>query len=210
MNASAAQHLARNVCLSTLIGLGGIYTWYATRLDYAFAYELWWLRVTGYTALGALFLSLLMTPVALLCTRLLPQCHNPVVWIAFRRSLGMSAAWLGGMHACVALATYLEGSWPLVVAAPYLRAGLTALMILLALLITSFPALVRILHLRFWKQLHRLAYVAGVAGILHYLWLTKADLLEPLLYAAVLAALLGVRVWFRFAGRRSPVARSLV
>ncbi len=160
MNASAAQHLARNVCLSTLIGLGGIYTWYATRLDYAFAYELWWLRVTGYTALGALFLSLLMTPVALLCTRLLPQCHNPVVWIAFRRSLGMSAAWLGGMHACVALATYLEGSWPLVVAAPYLRAGLTALMILLALLITSFPALVRILHLRFWKQLHRLAYIA--------------------------------------------------
>jgi DMSO/TMAO reductase YedYZ heme-binding membrane subunit len=83
-----------------------------------------------------------------------------MVWMALRRSLGMSAAWLGSLHACVALTTYLDGSWPLVVAAPYLRAGLTALLILLALLITSFPTLVRLLHIRFWKQLHRLAYVA--------------------------------------------------
>ena len=202
MNASVAQHLARNICLGILIGLGGIYTWYTTRLDYAFAYELWWLRATGYTALGALFLALLMTPASLLSRHFLPHCHNPVVWMAFRRSLGMSAAWLGGLHACVALTTYLDGSWPLIVTASYLRAGLTALLILLALLITSFPTLVRLLHVRFWKQLHRLAYVAVLFLFQHLMHAPFAlRWLIVLLFSCLL--LLGLLRMLPFVAKRS-------
>jgi len=49
-----------------------------------------------------------------------------------------------------------------------------------------------------WRKLHRLSYAAGVLGVVHYIWLVKADLLPPLAHAAVLAALLAAR----FQGRR--------
>ena len=57
---------------------------------------------------------------------------------------------------------------------------------------------------RRWGQLHKLVYAAAVLGVLHYLWLVKADLREPLLYAAILAVLLGMRWRWR---RRPPPAQ---
>ncbi len=130
-----------------------------------------------------------------------------------RRTLGLFAFFYACMHLSTYVALDMFFDWRAVsedvLERPYITAGFTGFLCLLPLAITSTRGWIRRLRKR-WVQLHRLAYVAGVAGILHYLWLTKADLLEPLLYAAVLAALLGVRVWFRFAGRRSPVARSLV
>ena len=52
-----------------------------------------------------------------------------------------------------------------------------------------------------WQRLHQLVYVVAVCGILHYLWLVKADLLQPLMHAAILILLLVVRVWLQ---RQSP------
>jgi len=46
-----------------------------------------------------------------------------------------------------------------------------------------------------WRRLHRLVYVAAVLGVLHYIWLAKKVLIQPWVYAAVLAVLLGVRGW---------------
>ena len=46
-----------------------------------------------------------------------------------------------------------------------------------------------------WKKLHRTVYVIGILGVVHYIWLVKADLLEPLIYSSVLALLLGFRIW---------------
>jgi sulfoxide reductase heme-binding subunit YedZ len=57
---------------------------------------------------------------------------------------------------------------------------------------------------RRWNTLHRLAYLAGILGVIHFLWLVKADLLEPLLYAAVLGLLLGTRLWLRL--KRAPTS----
>ena len=48
---------------------------------------------------------------------------------------------------------------------------------------------------RRWLRLHRLAYAAAIAGVVHHLWLVKADYAPPLAHAAVLAVLLGYRVW---------------
>jgi sulfoxide reductase heme-binding subunit YedZ len=60
---------------------------------------------------------------------------------------------------------------------------------------------------RRWVSLHRLVYVAAIAGVVHYVWLVKADLAPPLAHAAVLAALLGHRVWYRTV-RQAPGARA--
>ena len=49
---------------------------------------------------------------------------------------------------------------------------------------------------RRWVSLHRLVYLAAILGVIHFLWLVKSDLREPLLYAAVLTLLLGLRLWF--------------
>jgi len=50
---------------------------------------------------------------------------------------------------------------------------------------------------RRWKQLHRAVYVIAVLGVLHYLWLVKADILEPVIYGLILAVLLAFRVPWR-------------
>ncbi len=130
-----------------------------------------------------------------------------------RRTLGLFAFFYACMHLSTYVALDMFFDWSAVLEdvleRPYITAGFTGFLCLLPLAITSTRGWIRRLGRR-WVKLHRLAYVAGVAGVVHYLWLTKADLLEPLVYSAILIALLAVRVWFRLAGRRSPAARSLV
>jgi len=56
-------------------------------------------------------------------------------------------------------------------------------------------ASIRWLGARNWLRLHRLVYVIGVCGVLHYRWLAKKAVPDPYYYIAILAVLLGVRVW---------------
>jgi len=92
---------------------------------------------------------------------------------------------------------------------PYITIGFTALMLLLPLAVTSTNAMMRRLGRR-WKKLHRLVYIVAVLGVIHYYWLVKADVREPLIYAAILAALLGFRLYHhlrtRVASAAVPVA----
>ena len=76
----------------------------------------------------------------------------------------------------------------------YITAGFAAFVMLVPLAATSTNAMVRRLGPLRWRRLHRLVYAAGICGVLHYLWLVKADLREPLVYAGVLAVLLGARL----------------
>ena len=76
---------------------------------------------------------------------------------------------------------------------PYVTAGFTAFLLLIPLAITSTKGWIRRLGKR-WTQLHRLVYVAATLGIIHFLWLVKKDLREPLVYAAILALLFALRV----------------
>jgi len=82
----------------------------------------------------------------------------------------------------------------------YITVGFTAWLFLLPLAITSTDGWQRRLKRR-WKLLHRLVYPAAILGVLHYVWLVKKDLSEPLLYAAILAVLLAWRLpWTRMGG----------
>ena len=83
----------------------------------------------------------------------------------------------------------------------YVTAGFAGFVLLVPLAVTSTNAMIRRLGGERWRRLHRLAYVAAVAGVVHYLWLVKIDIRPPLVYAAVLVLLLGVRLWFRFRPR---------
>ena len=129
-------------------------------------------------------------------------------WIApLRRTFGLTAF----SYACLHYSTYIVlehfFDWELIVEdvleRRYVTVGFAALLCLVPLAVTSTRAMMRRLGRR-WNALHRLAYLAGVLGTIHFLWLVKADLLEPLLYAAALGLLLGARLWLKW--KRSPAS----
>jgi methionine sulfoxide reductase heme-binding subunit len=89
--------------------------------------------------------------------------------------------------------------------------GFTAFLCLVPLAITSANGWIRRLGGKRWQRLHRLVYVAAIAGVLHYLWLVKKDVSAPLTYGAVLTVLLLIRLWWpaeRVRPRRAPAVRT--
>ena len=149
-------------------------------------------HVTGEWTLRLLLATLAVTPLRRILGRpgLAP----------YRRTLGL----LAFTYACLHLATYvaLDLTFDLgavaedVAKRPYITVGFTAFCLLVPLAATSTRAMVRRLGRR-WVTLHRLVYVAATLGIVHFLWLVKADHRPPLVHAAVLALLLGMRLWWR-------------
>ena len=79
---------------------------------------------------------------------------------------------------------------------PYITFGFSALMLLIPLAVTSNNVMVRKLG-KSWKKLHRLVYAIIILGVLHYLWLTKADYLEPGIYAIIAGVLLFQRLNYK-------------
>lgn len=149
-------------------------------------------HATGDWALRLLLLSLAMTPLR----RLLGQ-----PWpVRFRRLLGLYAFFYACLHLSTYLVLDLGGYWAQIfddiAKRPYITVGFTAWLLLLLLALTSTRGWMRRLGRR-WSQLHRLVYAVGVLAVLHYLWLVKSDLREPLMYAGILALLLGLRLWWR-------------
>ena len=96
-----------------------------------------------------------------------------------------------------------------IVKRPYVTVGFSAFLLLIPLAVTSTNKMMRRLGKR-WKQLHQLVYVIAVLGVLHYLWLVKADLLQPLIHAAVLLLLLGIRAGYqrKSLATQTPTARA--
>ena len=78
---------------------------------------------------------------------------------------------------------------------PFITVGFAAWLTMLPLAITSTVGWIRRLGGRNWNRLHRLVYLTGVLGPLHYWWLVKADVSRPLTYAAIVAVLLGARLF---------------
>jgi methionine sulfoxide reductase heme-binding subunit len=163
---------------------------------------------TGVWALRFLCLTLAITPLRRLTG------WNGLV--RFRRMLGLFAFFYGTLHFLVyTIADRFAGlefpdgiaSWTTVrnLAAsvgediykrPFITIGFTTLMLLLPLAVTSTAGWIRRMGGKRWQRLHRLVYVAGVTGVVHYYWLVKADVSRPLAYAAVVAVLLGFRVYW--------------
>ena len=117
----------------------------------------------------------------------------------FRRMLGLFAFFYVCLHLSVYLIFDQFFDWRAIVAdiakRPYITVGFTGWLLLIPLAVTSTSGMMKRLG-RNWQRLHRLVYLIGVLGVLHYLWLVKADLTEPLLYAGLLGALLGYRLWW--------------
>ena len=76
---------------------------------------------------------------------------------------------------------------------PFITVGITAWILLLPLAVTSTNGMMRRLG-RHWRRLHRSIYLIATLGVLHFIWLVKADLREPLIYAGILLILLGYRL----------------
>lgn len=147
---------------------------------------------TGDWALRFLLLGLALTPLR----RLLGQ-----PWpIRFRRLVGLYAFFYACLHLSTYLVLDLRGYWPQIfediAKRPYMTVGFSAWLLLLPLALTSTRGWIRRLGRR-WGQLHKLVYAAAVLAVLHFLWLVKSDLREPLVYAGVLAGLLGLRLWWK-------------
>lgn len=160
---------------------------------------------SGDWALRLLLVALAVTP--------LRRISGWAVLARFRRLLGLYAFFYATLHLSVYVVLDLGGYWAQllddVVRRPYITVGFVAWLGLLALATTSTQAMMRRLGRR-WAQLHRLVYAIGVLAVLHYLWLVKADLREPLLYAGLLALLLVLRipaVARRIERRRAPRQR---
>lgn len=157
---------------------------------------------TGTWALRLLLATLAITP--------LRQLTGQARLVGFRRMLGLYAFFYASLHLAAFLALDLGGWWSSIfeeiIRRPYITVGFLAWLGLVPLAITSTRGWMRRLGRR-WGQLHRLAYVIAVLAVVHFWWIVKSDLREPLLYAGILAALLGWRIVRRFAGRRRPAAQ---
>lgn len=156
---------------------------------------------TGETALRLLLASLAITPLrrALGWSGLAPRLGAGLA--PYRRTLGLLAFAYVCMHLATWVALDLFFDWAAILEdvaeRPYVTAGFAAFCALVPLAITSTRGWIRRLGRR-WLALHRLVYVAAILAVVHFLWLVKADLREPLAYASVLALLLGARLVGRF------------
>jgi sulfoxide reductase heme-binding subunit YedZ len=122
--------------------------------------------------------------------------------IRLRRPLGLFAFFYGSLHFCTYLVLDQFFAFPEIVAdiakRPYITVGFTGFVLMVPLAITSTAGWIRRLGGRRWQRLHRLVYVSAAAGVVHYLWLVKADTTRPTRYAAILAVLLLARVVWRW------------
>lgn len=117
--------------------------------------------------------------------------------LAFRRMLGLYAFFYVALHFLFYLFVDQAFDWRQLLAdvakRPYITAGFTAFVLLVPLAVTSTRRAMRRLGRR-WQKLHRLVYVAAILGCVHFWWQVKADVREPLVYAAITALLLGWRL----------------
>ena len=162
-------------------------------------------HATGDWTIRFLLVTLSITPLRKLLS--LPAL------IKFRRMLGLFAFF----YACLHFTTYiwLDKFFNLhemlldVAKRKFITVGFTAFVLLIPLAVTSTAGWIRRLGGKRWQALHRLIYVSAILGVIHYLWLVKADIRKPLIYGAILSVLLlyRVAVWIGpvLRNRRQPV-----
>jgi len=147
-------------------------------------------RSTGKWTLVFLLLTLSVTP----ARKLLSQ-----PWlIRFRRMLGLFAFFYGFLHFMTYI--WLDKFFDVhemiidIQKRKFITVGFTAFVLMIPLAITSTSGWIRRLGGQRWHRLHQLIYVSAVCGVIHFLWLVKADLRRPIYYGTVLAVLLLYRL----------------
>ncbi|MGR8932491.1 MAG: sulfite oxidase heme-binding subunit YedZ, partial [Gammaproteobacteria bacterium] len=86
-----------------------------------------------------------------------------------------------------------------IVKRPYISVGFAAFVLLMPLAATSNDAMMRRLGGKNWQGLHRMIYPIAIAGVLHFAWLVKKDISQPMVFGVILSILLGIRLlnWSR-------------
>jgi len=145
---------------------------------------------TGMSALVFLLLTLAVTPLRKI---------TGLNWIIFsRRTLGLYAFFYASLHFLIFFSLdrslSISGTLSEMVKRKYLLVGITGLLAMVPLAITSTNAMIKRLGGKRWRALHRLAYVAAIAGVAPYYMQVKADVRQPLAFAAALSIMLGYRL----------------
>ena len=161
-------------------------------------------RTTGMLTLIFLMITLALTPI---------RKVTGANWVVkFRRMLGLYAFFYGILHLLTYIwfdrffnARSIVGD---VIQRPFIAIGMTAFFLMTPLAITSTNKMVKRLGGKSWAKLHRLVYLAGVAGVLHFWMLVKSDVRLPLTFAFVLFLLLGYRVLIKIDNRQHAIARA--
>jgi sulfoxide reductase heme-binding subunit YedZ len=161
-------------------------------------------HVTGDTVLACLLLTLSVTPLRRLTG------WNELIRI--RRLIGLTAFWYALIH----FLSYVVFDQSLSISEigadilehPWVLLGFAAFLMLLPLAVTSTKGWVRRLGGKRWQRLHRLIYPATAAGVVHYFWLVKKDVTDPVYWAAALLVVLALRLVKRPARRLGPVPLS--
>jgi len=151
-------------------------------------------RTTGMLTLVFLSLTVAITP--------LRQIFGFNSLVKSRRMLGLFAFFYGSLH----LLTYvwfdrlfnLVSVATDVVQRPFILLGMTAFLLMLPLAITSTNKMVKRLGGKRWARLHRLVYLAAIAGVVHFWMLVKSDIRLPLTFAFIILFLLGYRVLVKY------------
>ena len=164
-------------------------------------------HTTGDWTLIFLMITLAVTP--------LRKLTGQAWLIRFRRMFGLYAFFYGSLH----LMTYvwLDKFFDVhemladIYKRRFITAGLTAFLLMVPLALTSTTGWIRRLGGKRWQLLHRLIYFSALAGVVHYIWLVKADLRKPLQYAVVLGILMAYRliVWLMPKPKAKAVAPTL-
>ena len=140
---------------------------------------------TGEWTLLFIIFSLSMSP--------LKKITKLNIWISFRRMLGLFLFFYATLH----MLTYVAIDYRLdfqsiskdILTKKFIFVGFAAWILLLPLAFTSSKKAMIYLKDK-WKKLHRLIYIISILGIIHFIWLVKKDLTEPLIYAAIVVILL--------------------
>ena len=148
---------------------------------------------TGEWTLRFLLIALSLTP--------LRHISGQLAFVRVRRMVGLFALFYASIHFTVWMSLLLGFRWFAIgeelLERPYITIGFIALLILIALGVTSPKAMVRRMG-KNWKRLHRLIYLAAILAIIHLTWILRTDLSEAVLYGSILTVLLGYRFWRRF------------
>ena len=157
---------------------------------------------TGTWTLRFLVLTLLVTP--------LRRMTGWNALVRYRRMLGLFAFFYGTLHflTYIGLDQFFDVGVIVkdIAKRPFITVGFTAFVLMVPLALTSTAGWIRRLGGRKWNLLHRLVYVSAVAGVVHYLWLVKADISRPVRYGVIVAILLTARAWWAWSGQRTRTA----
>lgn len=159
-------------------------------------------RASGEWALRLLLITLAVTPL---------RRFSGLHWLLrLRRMLGLFAFAYAFGHFTIYLWLDQFFDWGAIardiLERPFITVGFAAFVLLIPLAATSNSFAIRRLGGRQWQSLHRSVYAIAIIAVVHFWWLVKADVLEPAIYALILAALLGVRAWWRELERRRQLS----